>query len=225
MTEMTIYHGSNKEIIKPLKNLGKSYNDFGQGFYCTLYYDLAAQWACKLQEDGIVNEYVLNVTGLDILRLDEKFNILNWLAILIDNREFSGNITSTNARYIIDNYLIDYKKYDVIIGYRADDAYFRFIREFLNNSTGLNTLNEAMYLGKLGLQIFIQSDKAFNQLEFVKSSVEEQEIHYIKNVLSIDKACETYELLKIKNELNDIYIHDIKGGKINENSIPKIKIK
>ena len=33
------------------------------------------------------------------------------------------------------------KNYDVIIGYRADDSYFAFAQDFLNNAISLNTLN------------------------------------------------------------------------------------
>ena len=222
---MIIYHGSEIEVKEPTRDKGKRYNDFGQGFYCTLHHELAAQWACKFQEDGIVNEYILDIDNLNVLYLNEKYHILNWLAILVDNREFTGAFALSNAKYICDKYLIDYKSYDVIIGYRADDAYFKFIREFLNNTTGLNTLDEAMYLGKFGLQVFIQSEKAFQNLRFVNSVIVDQEEHYIKSIKSIERACEFYELLKDANEQNDIFIRDIKGGQINENGIPKIKIK
>lgn len=35
--------------------------------------------------------------------------------------------------YIIDNFGIDLKDYDVVIGYRADDSYFSFAESFIQN--------------------------------------------------------------------------------------------
>lgn len=224
MENLTIYHGSELEIKKPEKSEGKKFNDYGQGFYCTKYKDLASQWACKYQEDGIVNKYVIDIDNLNVLYLEGNYNILNWLAILVENREFIGSTALINQKYIIDNYSIDYKHYDIIIGYRADDAYFRFVREFLNNTIGVNTLDKAMYLGKLGLQVFIQSEKAFSKLHFVKSFEVDQEVHYTESMKSVERATRKYEELKIKNEQTDKFIREIKGGDFNENSLPKIKI-
>lgn len=225
MNIFTIYHGSNKELKKPSKNKGKKYNDYGQGFYCTKIKNLAGQWACRFGEDGIISKYEINTIELDVLVLNEKYNILNWLAILADNREFSNSTAISNAKFIIDNYMIDYKKYDVIIGYRADDAYYRFAREFLSGVVGIQTLDEAMYLGEQGLQVFIQSERAFSRLQFLKSYEVEQEEYYLINEKNVEKANTQYEELKKENEFKDIYIRDIKGGGINEKVIPKIKIK
>ena len=225
MSEITIYHGSEFEIVKPSKEKGKQFNDYGKGFYCSKYKDSAAQWACKFQEDGIVNEYIIDTENLEILYLNEDYHILNWLAILVENREITGDSALRNKEFIIKNYMIDYQSYDIIIGYRADDAYFKYVREFLTNQNGVNTLDEAMYLGKLGLQVFIQSDKAFSKIRFVNSYEVDQEEFYIKSVNNIKIANLKYNLLKEKNEQNDISLRQIKGGELNENSIPKIKIK
>ncbi len=220
-----IYHGSTMEIIKPEKDKGKSNNDYGKGFYCTIYKELASQWACKLNEDGIVNEYEIDLGNLNVLYLDEQYHILNWLAILLDNRVFSSETAIENQKYIIDNYKIDYKEYDIIIGYRADDAYFKFVREFLTNQAGLNTLNDAMYLGELGLQAFIQSIKGFESINFINSYQVDREKFYTEYAKTVKEATGKYEKLKKENELKDTYIRDIKRGGLNENSIPKINVK
>jgi len=222
---ITIFHGSEKEIKNPNKNKGKIYNDYGQGFYCTKHKNLAAQWACRYGEDGIISEYEIDTEDLDILVLDENYHILNWLSILSKNREFSDVTVISNAEYVIENYMIDYEKYDIIIGYRADDAYYRFVREFLSGLVGIQTLEDSMYLGEQGLQVFIQSERAFSYLRFIKSYEVDQEEYFLINKGSIDKANSQYEELKKDNESKDIYIRDIKGGVLNEDSIPKIKIK
>nr|MCR4933514.1 DUF3990 domain-containing protein [Lachnospiraceae bacterium] len=83
---MILYHGSNIIVNKPLFGYGKPYNDYGQGFYCTEDEELAKEWACNSPTGGFVSVYSLDTKGLNILRLNEK-NILEWLAILIKNRQ------------------------------------------------------------------------------------------------------------------------------------------
>ena len=40
MNKIILYHGSNQRIEQPLWGEGKSYNDYGQGFYCTEHMEL-----------------------------------------------------------------------------------------------------------------------------------------------------------------------------------------
>ena len=65
-----------------------------------------------------------------------KNNILHWLSILIQNRTFSSNsvMEIMSKKFLMEKYNIDISEYDLIIGYRADDFYFRFAEDFLNNS-------------------------------------------------------------------------------------------
>ena len=78
--------------------------------------------------------------------------------------------------YLIKNFLPDYKNYDVIIGYRADDAYFSFARAFVSNEISLSQLNIAMKLKKLGLQYCLKTKKAFNNLHFIDSIIADNSI-------------------------------------------------
>ena len=71
----------------------------------------------------------------------------------------------------MEKYNIDISEYDLIIGYRADDSYFRFAEDFLNNSISVEKLERAMYLGKLREQIVLKSEKAFEQLDKLYASV------------------------------------------------------
>lgn len=49
---MILYHGSDHIIEKPVFGQGKSYNDYGRGFYCTEHVELAKEWACATGGDG-----------------------------------------------------------------------------------------------------------------------------------------------------------------------------
>jgi hypothetical protein len=72
----------------------------------------------------------MDLTGLSVMRLsDAEYNILNWLAVLLNNRTFriSNDIAAEGKAYLLDKFLPDAGIYDVIIGYRANDSYFSFV--------------------------------------------------------------------------------------------------
>lgn len=166
---MTIYHGSKYIIEYPQPWLGRKNNDYGQGFYCTESEKLAREWAVAQNEDGFVNVYSVDFSGLKVLDLmSGEYNILNWLAILLENRTFKldNDIARQAKEYILKNFGIVYDDADVITGYRADDSYFAFASAFLNNTLSLSGLEKAMVLGNLGEQIFLKSRRAFDRLEY-----------------------------------------------------------
>ena len=155
MSTTQLFHGSDHVIEKPDFHLGKRNNDYGRGFYCTRELQMAMEWACKQNTDGFLNKYALEQDSLKILNLlDGDYNILHWMALLLKNRTFRlSNEIAVDARdYIIDNFLIDLKDYDVVVGYRADDSYFSFAESFVQNGLSLRSLNQALRLGKLGEQ-------------------------------------------------------------------------
>lgn len=79
------------KLFNQFMNLGKNYNDYGQGFYCTENLELAKEWACTENLEGYVNQYQLDMRNLSVLNLTNDFHILNWLAILLENRSFELN--------------------------------------------------------------------------------------------------------------------------------------
>ncbi len=212
MENITIYHGSSKIVENPKFGEGKTYNDYGQGFYCTESLELAKEWACTDNVQGYANKYELNLTDLKVLDLsDEKYTILNWIAILMENRivNLSTSLQKQAKEYLLENFLPDYKNYDVIIGYRADDAYFLFARAFVSNEISLSQLGLAMKLGKLGFQYCIKSEKAFNQLKFLDYVVADNTVYYNKKKNRDEEARSEY-LKEITNfDLDGIYMRDI----------------
>ena len=68
---------------------GKRHNDYGIGFYCTENLEMAMAWGVNARQDGYANIYDFDMDGLTVLNLnDEKYCILHWLSILLENREF-----------------------------------------------------------------------------------------------------------------------------------------
>ena len=102
----------------------------------------------------------------------------------------------------------DYKDYDVIRGYRADDSYFSFAGAFLNNTLTLEQLNRAMHLGNLGEQVAIRSRLAFEQLEFAGAEPAVREIYYPKKANRDREARQLYRRERA-NIYQGIYVIDL----------------
>lgn len=199
-------------IEKPEFGKGKSYNDYGLGFYCTEHIELAKEWACNEGIDGYANHYVIETDGLNVLNLsDDKYTILTWLAILMQNRRcrLSSPIERLGRKYLMENFLPDYSKYDAIIGYRADDSYFSFARAFVANGISLKQLGFAMRPGKLGEQFVLKSEKAFESLRFIDYTVADSSVYYAKRRARDDRAREEFQREMDKEDAEGIYIRDI----------------
>lgn len=210
---MRLYHGSENIIEKPIYGKGARYNDYGKGFYCTENIELAKEWACAKQKNGYANIYDLDLSELKVLNLNSgSYNILNWLAILADNRTYwqNGSIAEPAKNYIKENFLPDISTYDVIIGYRADDSYFSFAQDFVSGVISLQKLAQAMRLGKLGEQIVLKSPKAFAQIQFAGYENADAEEYYIKKNEREREARRQYRRNKKEQaDVNELFILDI----------------
>lgn len=223
--QIKIYHGSEKNIIKPIFDEGKKNNDFGLGFYCTKDINLAKEWAVSSLKDGFANKYILNIEYLKILNLNSsEYTILNWIAILVEHRLFSlkSPVAQRAKKYLIDNFGINVNAYDVIIGYRADDSYFDYAESFLNNSITVEQLAKAMKLGKLGEQIVIKSQYAFSCLTYDGFEIAKKEEFYEYRKVRNDNANKMY-LDILEDESDGLYIRDIIRLEIknNDTRIPR----
>ena len=210
-----IYHGSINIIKEPIYGYGKKYNDYGLGFYCTKNIELAKEWAVNKDKDGYANIYELDINDLKILNLnDKRYNVLHWLTILLKNREFDlrSSVSQKAKEYLIKNYSVDISDIDVIIGYRADDSYFTFAQDFLNNIISLRKLTEAMRLGELGEQIVLISKKSFDNIKYIGNEIANNNIYYVlKNIRDLT-ARKYYFDHKHEIESDDIFIMDLIRG-------------
>ena len=221
LNKLTVFHGSPQIIEKPVFGKGNPHNDYGLGFYCTESVDLAKEWACSTETDGFANQYELNLTDLSILSLTSgNYNILNWLYILLENRKFriGGDIAIQAKNYIFENFAIEYKKYDIVKGYRADDSYFSFANAFLNNTISVSQLERAMVLGRLGEQIVAMSEKAFERFSFVDAITVPKKIYFPKKLARDTAAREEFKKEKSKDSvLTEKYVMDIiREGWVND---------
>lgn len=212
MSKLILYHGSTEIIQQPLYGKGKLYNDYGQGFYCTQHMELAKEWACTEGIDGYANQYEIDTEGLKILNLSlGEYNILHWLALLMNYRKLrlSTPIMCKGAEWLRENFLIDLKGYDAVIGYRADDSYFSFARAFVNNEISLKQLSYAMKLGELGEQFVLKSEKAFEAMRFIAYVPADNQIYYARRKVRDDEAREAFLAELEKEDLDALYMRDI----------------
>lgn len=211
---MIIYHGSKDIIEKPEFGKGNQKNDYGLGFYCTENVELAKEWACSNNEtNGYANQYEIDLSDYKVLDLrEEKYSILNWMALLLKFRTFDINtpISAQAKEYILENFYVDVEEYDVIIGYRADDSYFSFAKDFINNTISVEQLAEAMRLGELGIQIVLKSKKAFDTVKYKSYELAECKEYYVKRVSRDKNARETYLSGYRQNLVSDgLFVMDI----------------
>lgn len=210
---LTLYHGSPDIVEHPYFGGGKPYNDYGIGFYCTERLELAKEWACTEEHAGYANRYQLDMNGLSVCKLNSReYHILNWLAILAENRNFSlpQGLPSEAKDYLIETFLPDYRSFDVITGYRADDSYFAFAKAFLSGTLSLEQLSAAMRLGKLGEQVVIKSEKAFNQLNYVEAIPAEYEAYLARRRERDAAAKDEYrQMAGVQKATDAVYMLDI----------------
>lgn len=198
----TLFHGSIDKIVRPKFGFGKRNNDYGLGFYCTEAEDLAKEWAVSKDHDGWANRYEIDDADLKILNLgDRKYCVLHWLAVLLENRQFETEygLASEAKNYLIENFSVPYKEADVVIGYRADDSYFSFAQDFISGVISYSQLSRAMRLGKLGNQYVLKSERAFEALKYIDSTLAKRE-DWLKSKEIRDLAARTEYLKHLRRE-------------------------
>lgn len=212
---MKLYHGSSKIIKTPQYGIGNPNNDYGLGFYCTEDNELAKEWACPEARDGFSNIYNLDISNLKILDLHSpKFHVLNWIAILLKNRVFVKKTPIARAAegYILKEFLPNTEGYDIICGYRADDSYFAYAKDFLNNAISVEQLEQAMRLGKLGDQIALMTKRALEKLQFVGYEVADARIYYPRRMQREHEARMQYLAghgANLQDTMQGIYMLDL----------------
>ena len=210
---MQIFHGSENIIKTPLFGFGNPRNDYGLGFYCTKSSELAKEWACQKNKDGFANCYEFDTTNLSILDLSApNFSILHWLSILMQNRIFSPKspLGKQNLDFLVSHYNLAYSDYDIIIGYRANDSYFSFASDFLENIIPIQSLATSMKLGSLGIQVVLKSEKAFESIAFINAEKADSKIYYPKYISRDTGARKSYlENLRNQKPESSTYLIDI----------------
>ena len=206
MGKLILYHGSDHVIKEPIFGFGEIHNDYGLGFYCTFDKEMAKEWANRYIDSGFINKYQINMGNLKILDLtNEKYSVLNWMAILMHFRDISlanRELYAKRFSFLEKYFYIDVTNYDIVIGYRADDAYFKFPMLFIQNELSIDKLEEIYKLGNLGKQVVLISEKAFSKIKFIDSK-------------PVEKGY--YEKYQARKNHADIRFEEIRIEELNQN--------
>ncbi len=209
----TIYHGSSSIVEKPIFGFGKVRNDYGMGFYCTETLSMSKEWGVSKYANGYANIYNIETDGLSVFDLNSnEYTILHWLAVLLENRIFDiGSALAQEAKdYLLKNFAVPYKEFDIVTGYRADDSYFSFAQDFINGTISVRQLENAMKLGELGNQFVLKSKKAFDAIHFEGYEIAESSEWFAKKELRDKSARRQYfDVEKNKRQRGDLYIIQI----------------
>jgi len=207
---MKLYYGSETNIILPEYGKGKLTNDYGLGFYMTPSYEMVKLWASRSVNGGYLITYDLNLEDLLVLKLDDfgEENVLKWISILTTHRfnNEQREMYKNNIDWLKRKFPVNLDGYDVVIGYRADDSYFRYSLEFVRNNLSLEVLSNAMKIGKLGTQYVAISKKAFSHLRFIKS----EKVNFSNTYSDFQKkALDDFHKLRIKDSINNTFLRDL----------------
>lgn len=173
---IVLYHGNKDKTMVPTFGKGKGDSDFGQGFYTTPNKDLGCEWAYSSYTSGTVgylHTYNLDIEGLNVFDFTQE-DSLCWVAEILSHRKLKTDLLGDQVEIVTDRlnefvplYKCDTSTADVIIGYRADDSYFKYAADFMRGVLYRETLDKALYLGDLGLQVFVKSPTAFDHLKLL----------------------------------------------------------
>lgn len=220
---MLLYHGSDHVIKRPEFGAGKKHNDYGRGFYCTENIELAKEWAVSEDADGYVNKYSIDTSHLSILDINsEQYTMLHWLGILLKNRIFtlSTPLEREAKKYILDNFNISLDEIDIVKGYRADDSYFSYARDFISGVISYEQLSKALRLGMLGEQYCLVSQKAFTEIEYVGNEYVDSEEWYPRKMLRDMYARQGYRNMeKEEYRKGELYITKIIDEEIKKDDL------
>ncbi len=210
---MLLYHGSDHIIERPEFGVGKKHNDYGRGFYCTENIELAKEWAVTEDTDGYVNKYSIDISKSRILDINsEQYTMLHWLGILLKNRIFTlaTPLEREAKKYILDNFNISLDGIDIVKGYRADDSYFSYARDFISGVISYEQLSKALRLGKLGEQYCLISKKAFTMIEYIGNEYVDAKEWYPRKMLRDMYARQGYKNMeKEEYRKGELYITKI----------------
>lgn len=217
MESLVIYHGSDRIIDHPYLGGGSLKNDYGYGFYCTKDKDAASVWANRNGLAGYCNEYNFDISGMRVLDLTSKdFQPIDWISLLLQHRTLDMADQKRFQSLLIDlfrQHPVPLQDVDVVIGYRADDRYFRYAKDFLSNQLDYESLKRALHLGKLGTQIVLISENAFRQISFVKAErIPDSYLHSYADEMR--QAEDDYqEVIQNVNQKSGVFLRDLLYGR------------
>ena len=160
--EKVIFHGAKTQIegeISPL--IGKSNNDFGQGFYCGENYRQALSFVAKYPTSSLYM-IVFNDKGLKKLEFDVN---QEWMLAIAYYR---GTIDKYKDRPLIKNIIKKVKNSDYVYAPIADNRMFVIIDQFIDGLITDEQCKHCLAATDLGKQYVFLNKKATSKLQIIE---------------------------------------------------------
>lgn len=126
------------------------------------------------------------------------------------NPLFRIDFSISDSLKIVRKSVLIYETIIVIIGYRADDSYFSYARDFISGVISYEQLGKAMQLGSLGEQYCLKTEKAFQHLKFIAKEHVPSAEWYSKKMLRDRNARNGYkDMEKETYHRGELYISRI----------------
>jgi hypothetical protein len=153
---MTLYHGSNVDVVAPDLLHSRPNVDFGRGFYTTPLYEQAVNWVRKFKKRGdkaIIIKYAFDETAGTVLKI-MKFESYSeaWLDFILNCR--SGK---------------DYSGYDIVMGGVANDKVFNTVELYFNNLIDKKEALKRLRYEKTNWQVCFRTEESLNYLKYIGS--------------------------------------------------------
>jgi hypothetical protein len=146
--------------------------DFGAGFYMCETSDqwypigLYAGFGDRIKRI-VLNEYTLDLTGLNILRL--RANLVWVMVIAAHRHENAGNTVERHHWHWLRNAICEaVKQYDLVIGPISDDDMYTVLDDFIDGKVSEGYVIDSVNYMKYPQQYVSTSDKADRQIKHIK---------------------------------------------------------
>lgn len=106
---------------------------------------------------------------------------------------------------MVKYYKVNTESFDIIKGYRADDSYTQVIEAFLMNQLNIYEVERLFYKGSLGNQIFLKSEKAFENIRWTESYEVRLKEEEVKSDLYVRREVNRFLSERVKSILVDGY--------------------
>ena len=187
---LNVFHGSNIAIPKPNLHAGRKDIDFGQGFYTTEDYDMACKWASR-KKNPTISKYELDLSGLNVAKLELNEEWVDFVA--------------TNRGYLDNSYNLN--NIDIIIGPTADDKLYGTLENYFSGMLSLEDTIKCLNIMAFSNQVVFKSEKAIEQLKFIKPIVlQPKDVDYYNELAKKDRQIamkQMQDYLHIKNQCNE----------------------
>ena len=212
-----VYHGSKEKNLIPIVNGGREGNDFGKGFYCTFDPELAKEWAVAEYTEGNYSFLYSYQIDLSLLNIFEFSDIKKWLAEVLYNNKTLDKLRK-DQNEDLNNFLLKHHNIitdcDAIIGNRADDYLYRYLRDFVRGNLDFNSIQKILENNYLGEQICFKSENAIQlinngAIKPIQLTKEEQINYYSSYKEKFNNFANEYDNLIILPREKRKYIFDL----------------